>query len=339
MHTGRRKRRIVYDRRKSNKRHIFIMCLLLLLIVFILLIWNIGFSRYNYNFSSLNKYVIEDIYTDEAAFNGLAQDIAVTEGDKISIEGFDFGSGILAPVDGGEAIYSKSPFERIYPASTTKIMTCILVLKYCNLNDTVIAGDECLIDEEGASMAGIKPGDSMSVEQLLYCLMLPSGNDAAAVLAKHVSGSMEEFSKLMTKHAKYIGAVHTNFVNPHGLHDTNHYTTAYDMYLIMREALKYDKFREITTSRNFELKYKDINGVEQVRTITNGNRFLSGGASLPEGYELTGGKTGTTLSAKNCLVLSERNINNNREYISIIFKDKTKQGLYDDMSKLIENSE
>ena len=116
------------------------------------------------------------------------------------------------------------------PASTTKIMTAILALKYGNLSDSVTVGNEVVITEPGASLAKIKPGDTLTMEQLVYGLMLPSGNDAANAIAIHMAGSIDAFVEMMNKEAKEIGAVDTHFVNANGLTNPDHYTSAYDLY-------------------------------------------------------------------------------------------------------------
>ena len=148
-------------------------------------------------------------------------------------------------IDSKQVIFQKNPFERLYPASITKIMTALIAIRDGDLTDSVTVGPETVITETGASLAHINPGDTLTMEQLLYGLMLPSGNDAGAAIAVHMAGSTEAFAEKMNETAHALGATDTHFVNPHGLNNEDHYTTAYDLYLIFNEALKYPEFRKI----------------------------------------------------------------------------------------------
>src|SRR5699024_3631243 len=146
---------------------------------------------------------------------------------------------------GGTALFQKNALQQMNPASTTKIMTALLALKYGNLSDLVTVTDAAVITETGSSMAGILPGDKLTLEQLLYGLMMPYGNDAANAIAVHIAGSVEAFADMMNEEAWRIGATGTHFVNANGLTAEGHYTTAYDLYLMFHEALGYETFRDI----------------------------------------------------------------------------------------------
>ena len=165
----------------------------------------------------------------------LAANLALPVEDNVDVDDISSESVILAGGE-GSLLASKDATKQMYPASTTKVMTALLALKYGNLSDEVTVTDDSVITEAGASLAGIKPGDKLTLDQLLYGLMLPSGNDAANAIAVHIGGSVDNFVKMMNDEAKRIGAVDTNFVNPSGLSDSNHYTTAYDLYLIFNDA-------------------------------------------------------------------------------------------------------
>ena len=143
----------------------------------------------------------------------------------------------LFDITDGQVMYSKNAFERLYPASITKVMTALIAIKYGDLTDTVTVTEDAVITEAGATLAGIHPGDQLTMEQLLYGLMLPSGNDAGAAIAVHMAGSIDAFAELMNREAQKLGATGTHFMNPHGLTNADHYTTAYDLYLIFNEAL------------------------------------------------------------------------------------------------------
>ena len=243
-------------------------------------------------------------------------------------------AGILCSLSDQTVLYSKNGFERLYPASNTKIMTALLAVKYGNLDDTVVVTEDAVITEAGATLCGIKPGDTLTMRQLLYGLMLPSGNDAGAAIAVHMSQSVEGFAQLMNQEAARLGATGTHFVNPHGLHDADHYTTAYDLYLIFQEALKYPEFREVTQTSVYAADYRDKDGNPVNKTWEGGNWYLSGRTGTPEGLTVFSGKTGTTQAAGCCLVLGVRD-DSGSEYISVIMKADNRKGLYDNMTNII----
>ena len=222
------------------------------------------------------------------------------------------------------------------PASTTKIMTAYLALKYSKLTDEVTVGEEVLGLDKASSMAGLKVGDKLTMEQLLYGLMLASGNDAANVIAKHVSGDINSFVELMNKEAVDLAAVDTHFMNPHGLPDENHYTSAYDLYLIINAALKFDEFSKIASSASYQANYSDEKGNIVTKNWINSNKFLNTKEpfSLPEGFKTVAGKTGTTLAAGNCLVLASKD-GKSVIYVSVVLKAPDKAVLYDTTSKLL----
>ena len=237
-------------------------------------------------------------------------------------------------LDNCSAIYSKNAFERMYPASTTKVMTALIAIKYGNLADEVTVTEDAVITEAGATLAGIKPGDKLTMEQLLYGLMLPSGNDAGAAIAVHMAGSIEKFADMMNEEARRLGATGTHFMNPHGLNDPNHYTTAYDLYLIFNEALKQPMFRKITGSTAYTANYRGADGKTVSKTWKGGNWFMTGERKTPDGLTVFGGKTGTTKAAGYCLVMASRD-DEDREYISVVMKADSRPGLYDNMTNII----
>lgn len=237
-------------------------------------------------------------------------------------------------MDGSQTFYSKNVYEKLYPASTTKIMTALIAIKYGNLSDEVTVTSDAVIAEAGATLSGIHPGDKLTLEQLLYGLMLPSGNDAGAAIAVHMGGSIEGFADMMNQEARAIGATGTHFTNPHGLHEEEHYTTAYDLYLIFHEALKYPKFREVTGSTAYAASYQSASGETISTTWKGGNWFMTGERETPEGLTVFGGKTGTTRAAGYCLVMGTRDASSD-EYISVIMKAESRPGLYDNMANII----
>lgn len=243
-------------------------------------------------------------------------------------------AAVLLDVSNRTALYSKHAFERLSPASTTKIMTALLVVKYGNLEDQVTVTEDVVITESGATLCNIKPGDRLSMEQLLYGLMLPSGNDAGAAIAVHMGGSIEGFSEMMNEEAKRLGATGTHFVNPHGLTDDQHYTTAYDLYLIFQEALKYPEFRKVTAAVDYTASYVDKDGNPVSQTWNGSNWYMIGKRDTPDGLTVFSGKTGTTRAAGYCLVMASSD-EEGQEYISIVLKADSRPGLYDNMTNII----
>ena len=265
-----------------------------------------------------------------------AADLAViTDGDDVS-PALDAEAAAVFSLDGGEALFHKNAMARMNPASTTKIMTAILALKYGNLSDLVTVGDEVIITESGSSMCGVKPGDTMTLEQLLYGLMMPSGNDAANAIAVYLAGSIDSFADAMNEEAWNIGATGTHYTNANGLTEPEHYTTAYDLYLMFREALKYPKFREIIGTHSYTADYTGADGAAKTVTWTVGNYYMNGKTEMPAGLTVFGGKTGTTNAAGYCLVMGSRT-DDGREYASVVMKAASRDKLYDSMTKIISN--
>ena len=191
-----------------------------------------GFENaYDVN-TTISAYTFKNDYSENIA-KSFAQDICVVNEDKN--DGADLShseaSGLF-DITGRETLIAKNANERLNPASLTKTMTAMLALKYGRTDDVLIASKNVLITESGAQAIPLHEGDRMTLEQALHALLLYSANDAAVMVAEYISGSVEEFAKLMNKEALELGATNTNFVNPHGLTDENHYTTVYDLYLI-----------------------------------------------------------------------------------------------------------
>ena len=264
-----------------------------------------------------------------------AEDLCVVTDESAFDEGLVTSeAAALFDEDGREVLYSKDAFERLYPASITKVMTALVALEYGNLSDQVTVTEDAVITESGASLCGIEPGDVLTLEQLLYGLMLPSGNDAGAAIAVHIAGSIEAFADMMNAEADRIGAVDTHFVNPHGLHDPDHYTTAYDLYLIFHEAMKNSVFREITGTTAYTASYRDRSGQTVSKTWKGGNWFMTGERETPAGITVIGGKTGTTQAAGYCLIMAEEAADGG-EYVSVVLKSDSRPALYDNMENII----
>lgn len=260
--------------------------------------------------------------------------------DDVSSEHFqtqdEFHSIALFQENEAEVIFAENIHDRLYPASTTKILTAYLALKYGNLEDVITVSENAVGVPLDSSRAGLRTGEQLTLEALLYSLMLPSGNDSAVAIAEYMSGSVEEFANLMNEEARILGATNSNFINPHGYQDENHYTTAYDLYLIFNECIKYDKFQEIVSSKQYSTKITQRNGTYRDVTWGQSNQFVNGTREVPEGISVIGGKTGTTDEAGACLILYSKR--NDIPYISIIMGADSKTILYDNMSELIAST-
>ncbi|MDY3072354.1 MAG: D-alanyl-D-alanine carboxypeptidase family protein [Eubacteriales bacterium] len=201
----------------------------------------------------------------------------------------------------GELLYSKGEDERLYPASTTKIMTALLLLEYGHLNDVVTASRTAITSvQPGSSIAGLKTGEKMKLSDLLICLLVPSGNDAANVIAETVGGSIEAFVDMMNAKAKALGCTGTHFVNAHGYHDDDHYTTASDLLKITLAAMQYPEFTEICGMAQASVPETNLC---EARYFNSTNFMISNTETSAYLYSYcTGGKTGTTTEAGRCFV-------------------------------------
>ena len=214
------------------------------------------------------------------------------------------GAAIVVDGDNDEVLYEFNAHQKMYPASVTKIMTSLVVLDaiaagQLSLDTEVTASAQAVWLPEGSSTAGIKAGEILTIEQLLYCDLVPSANEACNILAETVAGNNNAFAVLMNEKAAELGAVNTHFTNPHGLHDDDHYTTAYDLYLIAKAAMEYDIFRKIVSTSVFELPATNLSGP---RTFYSTNILLSNWYVVGYTYDKAIGiKTGYTPEAGRCL--------------------------------------
>lgn len=321
-----------------------ILLVVLLLVVLLLIIFAV---------LKIKKSQIKDYYDTENGYSHLvsmeaeghsklplfAKDLAVINEDTRDMSDIlTSGAGFMTKCAGESALIKKDAMQRMHPASTTKIMTALCALKYGNLEDQVIITDGALITEPGVSLAYVEPGQIYTLQQLLYGLMLPSGNDAANAIAIHISGSVEDFVNLMNREAADLGASDTHFTNPHGMTDEDHYTTAYDLYLIMNEAIKYKEFVRICSKDEYNVEYLNPDGTYSSRLWKNTNKYVLDERDLPDGLSILAGKTGTTSAAGNCLVLAVKNEKEDN-YIGVILNSDSKGSLYDNMDYIISAAE
>jgi len=242
-------------------------------------------------------------------------------------------AGMLLDLKTGRVLFSKNPDKKLYPASTTKILTAIIVLEEADLNEVVTATSAAIspISLEDSSM-GILIGEQLTVDQLLNGMLVASANDAANVLAVHLAGSIEAFAEKMNQRAKSLGAVNSNFVNPHGFHDDNHYTTANDLAAIARYAMTNEKtsekFREIVSTARVTME--PTNKYTDTRYLSSTNHLISKVRNLHHYYEpAIGVKTGYTSQAGHCLVAAAKK--DETEFLTVIMKcqnEGSKTGAY-----------
>lgn len=226
-------------------------------------------------------------------------------------------NAILIEVESGKILYEKAAYTKVYPASTTKILTAILALENCELNEKVTASYNAIMSVPyDGTTAAIQVGETWTVKNLIDAMMVCSANEAANILAEHIGGSVESFASMMNSRAKELGAKSTNFVNPNGLHDDDHQTTAYDMAIIARHGmLNLPYFKTAAALTNFSLPKTSIYDKED-RNFINTNRMLIKNSSYYYEYT-TGIKTGYTSKSLNCIVASAKK--NDVELIAVVF--------------------
>lgn len=284
---------------------------------------------------SVSSYQLINIANRET-LEPFAKDLCVASG-EVTAEGVDLShvaAAALFDTKNLETLYAKNVNNQLHPASLTKVMTALVALKYGSPDDIYTASENVLITESGAVLCGLKPGDKMTLDQALHILLVYSANDVAILIAEGISGSVESFVQLMNQEAKEIGATNCNFMNPNGLTEEGHYVTAYDLYLIFREALNYELFNQIIQMTSYSTVYTAADGTEKSLEMETTNLFLRGTYETPANVTVVGGKTGTTNAAGHCLLLLSRG-SNGTPYISVILKDESREGLYEDMGGLL----
>jgi len=284
-----------------------------------------------------SSYSLSTTATEDRV-SGFSENVAVTDTDVSGKTGFepeDASAAGLFDVNKMEVLYAKNIFEQKNPASLTKVLTAICALKYGNEDELIVCSDNVSRLESGASRCGLEAGDQLTLGEALRFMLLHSANDAAVAIAEHISGSLDGFSELMNEEAALLGATNSHFVNPHGLTADDHYTTAYDMYLIANAAIKYDSFNSIIAMPDYTGSVTDKNGTLRTVEVKSSNKFLDGTYKAPDGITVIGGKTGTTAAAGSCLILVTKDMAGN-PYISVILKASERGVLYENMIKLLQ---
>jgi len=233
-------------------------------------------------------------------------------------------------LDTGQVLYNKGMHHRVYPASTTKILTALLAVENAHPHEIITASTTALdLPYYGAHIA-LVPGERMTVEDAIFAIMLPSANDASNVLAEHVAGSLETFAEMMTQRAHEIGAVNSNFTNAHGLHEENHFTTAYDMALITRHAMENEEFRRYFGAAHHLMPATNMN-VE--RNLHQMQYMLVPGI---DGFdpEVTGGKVGFTNAARH--TMSTTATRDGRDLVTVVMYSPVRWDKFIDTRALLD---
>ena len=261
-------------------------------------------------------------FADDVEYNDLDDD-NIIETSSIGTQTFNINARSYIVLDrlSKNIIYGKNEFNKVKMASTTKIMTAAIIIENCDLNKTVEVSKRAA--GTGGSRLGLKTGDKITIRDLLYSLMLCSGNDAAVALAENCSGSITEFSNLMNKKAKELGLTNSHFESPHGLDSDNHYTTAYELALLSDYALQNKTFLNVVGTKNYTVT---ING--NPKTLSNTNELLG---NLLGVYGI---KTGFTNGANRCLVTACKR--DDMDIICVVLGCDTKKFRTQDSIKLIE---
>ncbi|GMA51962.1 hypothetical protein GCM10025857_33190 [Alicyclobacillus contaminans] len=230
-------------------------------------------------------------------------------------------AAIVLDAETGKTLYSKNADLPVYPASTTKLMTAILLVTHLQPEDLVYVSPEAA--RQDRVRLGVAPGTTMTAEEALYALLMKSANDVAYAVAETVGGSQEGFARMMNLQARLIGCTHTNFITPNGLHDDDHKSTAHDIAQILRAAIQYPRIVAAMQTKSYTVAGK---------TIRNGNRFMY--LEHTTFGDVIGGKTGYTSKAMYCLAFAAKQGDHVR--ISVVLGAPRKSYMYRETRRLLE---
>ena len=241
-------------------------------------------------------------------------------------------SAIVMDIDTGDILYEKAAYTERYPASITKVLTCLIAIRNGNVNDTLTISESVMNQtEEGSSSIGLVAGEQLTLRDALYGMMLNSGNECALSIAEYIGGSTEGFADMMNKTARELGCKASNFVNPNGLQNENHYTCCYDMALIGIAAYQYPEFKKLISSQSYEIPETNMN---EARALWQENRLIYSGNGEYYYQYSTGGKTGyTTTSLATLISFAERD---GRRLVTVVMKCNPTTESYLDTIKLDE---
>jgi len=299
--------------------------------------------------SFINRYNVNEPLSISSTVNlpivrpsGLANENVVIPYDSYVYDtpDLEYEAGLLINETKHSVVCAMNPHKRIYPASMTKILTGIVVMEavergQISLNDTVVVGKAIEFNEDNVAVLGLTTGDYITVNELLHGLLISSYNDCAVLLARYISGSVSEFVDLMNAKAAELGATNSHFVNPHGLHDNNHYTTPYDLYLIFKEFLTKDTLMQIDSNSMYDLTmHRDSE--KMIIPLMATNAFLSNSFDMPTGYSITGWKTGTTEKAGSCIILEFVDDETDERFICLVSNAADHEALYQNVEDMLK---
>jgi len=328
------------EHRKNVRLGLIAAILVLIAVLLLYAVYFLIIRSHDYNlsvpFSKDDPILgIPDTLSAESTVKSFASDLCVADSDvgtdRVAMDAL---SGGLFDLTSHEVIYGKDMFTTRSPASLTKVMTALVALKYGRLDDMVTVTETAKNVEFGSSVCDIKTGDVLSLKQLLYGMIIASGNDAALMVAEHVGGSVERFVEMMNEEALSIGATRTHFVNPHGLTADDHYTCIYDMYLIFQKAMSYDTFLDMINRKNFYAEYRNVEDGAVAVTWETTNHYFLGTSTPPDQVVISGGKTGTTEDAGGCLCLLAKDLYGN-PYIAVVMHSADRDTVYSDMNRVL----
>ncbi len=286
--------------------------------------------------NDVSAYNVGEMEETASTFPAFAEDLCVVAG-NLNASDIDMGStgaASLFNINETDTLYAKNPNAQMHPASLTKIMTALVALKYASPDLMLTASENVKIEEPGAQLMGLKPGDQMTLDQALHVLLIYSANDVAIMIAEGIGGTVDSFCDLMNEEAISIGATNSHFSNPNGLTQDEHYVTPYDMYLIFRAALQYSLFNEIIQMPTYETVYYGSDGTQKELSVESTVLYTKGGYSAPDQITVIGGKTGTTSAAGHCLILYTKDSAGN-PYIAVIMNAESAETLYAQMNDLL----
>ena len=264
----------------------------------------------------------------------------IPDGESLADDNYkDTKAAVLLNDTTQEALVVHNAHDKIYPASMTKLMTGLLVIEAIedgslSLDETITLSHTVTFQENNVGASDLTKGCKVTVKNLLYGLLIRSYNDCGVLLAERIAGSEDAFVEKMNERAYELGATNTHFVNCHGLHSYDHYTTAYDLYLIFKEVAKHNEFFNIAGRSSSRIEYLGSKGEQKIYDMASTNQYIAGTYTLPSQVYMIGGKTGTTTQAGSCLILLTKN-KDGEEFISVVLKGVTKSALYHTMTDIL----
>lgn len=240
-------------------------------------------------------------------------------------------SAVVMDLDTGVFLYSKQATEKQYPASITKIMTALLLIENCNLDDTITFSEIVYAIEEGSTHLGIQPGEEMTLRDAVYGIMLASANDISNGVAEYIAGSVSAFADMMNAKAEELGCVNTHFSNPHGLYSDDHYTCAYDMALIARAAFENETFREIAGTAQYTIPTTNL--TDEERYLLNHHKMIQPDSDYYQEWCL-GGKNGYTSQCLNTLVTYGSK--DGKNLVSVVLRVNGAEKAYIESTQILE---